>query len=278
MIHTARSRRFAILSTLLLTALLAACGGGDDEGDDFSAKKTTTSEEKATTTEADKTTTTGDGKATTTLDESSREQTGTGEWAETAAGVKGEVGSTHDFECPGGGTLGRVWGVNVYTDDSSVCTAAVHVGLITPEEGGTVTIKLLEGQDRYDGKTSNGVTSQRYGKWPGSFEFPSADKLETGSTIEWSTPANEYVGGTETTFTVTCPPKGAASSLWGTGTYTDDSSICTAGVHAGVIDLDKGGEVTFTLLPGEESYKGSEANGITSNDYGSWSGSFRIDS
>jgi hypothetical protein len=32
------------------------------------------------------------------------------------------------------------------------------------------------------------------------------------------------------------------------------------------------------MLPGEESYQGSTANGVTSNEYGAWSGSFRIDS
>ena len=62
--------------------------------------------------------------------------------------------------------------------------------------------------------------------------------------------------------------------MWGTDTYTDDSSVCIAAVHAGLITEDEGGRVVIEIAPGEESYTGSEANGITSTDYGSWSGSF----
>jgi hypothetical protein len=36
--------------------------------------------------------------------------------------------------------------------------------------------------------------------------------------------------------------------------------------------------VTFTLLPGQDSYQGSEANGVSSGEWGTFGGSFRIDS
>jgi hypothetical protein len=268
---SARSRRFGgpLLALVALGALLAGCGddGGDDE---FSATTSTTVSEESTTTDADTT--------TTAPEEESREQSGSGPWAATAADRRGEVGTTATFECPGGGEAGSLWGVNIYTDDSSVCTAAVQMGLITFEEGGSVTIEILEGQDSYTGAEANGVTSKRYASWGGSFEFPDATPLEVSQLVEWNASARELAGKPEGTFTVDCPPEGTAGNLWGTGTYTDDSSVCTAAVHAGVITQDGGGEVTFTMLPGEESYQGSTANDITSNDYGSWSGSFRIDS
>ena len=34
--------------------------------------------------------------------------------------------------------------------------------------------------------------------------------------------------------------------------------------------------MTFRLIPGEESYAGSSANGIDSSDYGSWGASFEF--
>lgn len=53
----------------------------------------------------------------------------------------------------------RLYGTDVYTDDSGICAAAVHAGKITFESGGTVTIETVAGQQEYKGSTRNGVTS-----------------------------------------------------------------------------------------------------------------------
>ena len=71
----------------------------------------------------------------------------------------------------------RLWGTNVYTDDSSVCTAAAQVGVITPAAGGNVTIELRAGQKSYVGFKANGVTSRDYGAWPGSFVLAGAPPI-----------------------------------------------------------------------------------------------------
>jgi LCCL domain-containing protein len=90
-------------------------------------------------------------------------------WAATASEHRLEVGEQFDYDCPADGQAYIVWGVDVYTDDSSVCTAAVHAGLITLGEGGTVTIEMREGEDSYEGSERNGVTTSSYGQWGGSF-------------------------------------------------------------------------------------------------------------
>jgi hypothetical protein len=64
-----------------------------------------------------------------------------------------------------------VWGTDVYTDDSSVCTAAVHVGKITIDAGGPVEIEIRPGQDSYQGSQRNGITTLGYPRWDGSFVF-----------------------------------------------------------------------------------------------------------
>ena len=76
-------------------------------------------------------------------------------------------------------------------------------------------------------------------------------------------------------FTVTCPASCSPGSLWGTDTYTTDSSLCTAARHAGVIK-EGGGDFTVTFADGKKSYKGSERNGVTSSDWGPFDKSFTV--
>ncbi len=95
-------------------------------------------------------------------------------WSRDARGQRGRDGSRFALDCEPGGTIGSLWGTDVYTDDSSICTAAVHAGLITLASGGTVEYEIQSGLSRYCGSTRNGVTSQRYGAWSGSFAFPAA--------------------------------------------------------------------------------------------------------
>lgn len=78
------------------------------------------------------------------------------------------------------------------------------------------------------------------------------------------------------TGTVDCPPGGSGGAIWGTGTYTSDSSICMAAVHYGWITQSGGGTVSYQAVPGLASYDASTANGVTSFAYGSWSLSLQI--
>jgi hypothetical protein len=44
--------------------------------------------------------------------------------------------------------------------------------------------------------------------------------------------------------TCSCAPEAVRGSVWGSGVYTTDSSICAAARHAGVLAAGAGGEVT----------------------------------
>ena len=95
-----------------------------------------------------------------------------GTWDVQANGLHGKVGDRFTLSFPPGGVLsGRLWGTDVYTDDSSIATAAVHAGLISVQSGGTVTIEIRPGQSAYQGSVRNGVTSSSYGSWGASFVF-----------------------------------------------------------------------------------------------------------
>lgn len=202
-------------------------------------------------------------------------------WSTNAASFRGQRGRRIVFDCPSNGTIGSVWGTDIYTDDSSVCSAAVHAGLITRARGGTVTIEIGGPQSGYRGTLRRGVTSANYGAWDGSFTFGGGtttrpESRNEAESIPWNTTATPWRGRNGDRFTVSCAAGGTFGSVWGSGIYTDDSSICTAAVHAGLISRQRGGLVTIEILPGRSSYSGSNRNGVASGNYGVWSGSFEF--
>lgn len=92
--------------------------------------------------------------------------------------------------------------------------------------------------------------------------------------VTWNLNAQEFRGEDGMLVAYDCTPDGEASTVWGDVIYTDDSSVCTAAVHAGLIDLADGGRVVIEIQPGLETYETSTANGVTTFEYGSWPGSF----
>jgi len=202
-------------------------------------------------------------------------------WNTTATSLRGQNGQRTTYTCPGNGAFGSVWGTDLYTDDSSICTAAVHAGLITRADGGVVTIEIQPGASSYSGTTRYRVPSGNYGAWDGSYVFvggqPSSRSSSTevsATTITWDTTATSLRGQDGQRATYICPANGKFGSVWGTDLYTDDSSICTAAVHAGLISAARGGTVTIEIRPGANYYSGTTRSGVTSNNYGSWHGSF----
>ena len=103
-----------------------------------------------------------------------------------------------------------------------------------------------------------------------------ATSTTDGAVDPWQANAVEHRTHNGLEFEYDCPPGGEPDTIWGTDIYTDDSSVCTAGVHVGVITLDAGGTVTIEIRPGEDEYLSSERNGIESSPYPAWGGSFVV--
>jgi len=203
-------------------------------------------------------------------------------WETTAQGVTGDAGTAFTLVCPASGSLHSVWGSDIYTADSSICTAAVHAGLITIERGGTVTIELRPGREVYGTSQRNGVTTNVYGGFSRSFVFKSEanSRAETEADyvtpILWSTAASMLTYENGKPYKFKCPAGGKESTIWGTDVYTADSSVCTAAVHVGVIKFESGGTVTIELRPGRSSYQGTLHNSVKSSDYGAYAHSFVV--
>lgn len=92
-------------------------------------------------------------------------------WGTSVVSFRPEIGKTYKFLCPPAGTAGTVWGSDIYTADSSVCTAAVHAGKITLDQGGEVTIEIRPGRSIYGSTTRNGITSNPFGEFAQSMVF-----------------------------------------------------------------------------------------------------------
>jgi hypothetical protein len=199
------------------------------------------------------------------------------DWGAGAARMRGQNGARFDFACPALGQIGRVWGTGIYTDDSSVCTAALHDGKLDHTVGGIVTIEIRPGQRAYAGSTQHGVTSKDYGAWYGSYIVVSATRGEGGLSLggaSWQSNAGAYEGAIGTRYAYICLAGGIAAPVWGSNTYTSDSSVCTAAVHAGLITFIEGGVVTILIAPGQDCYVGSTFNGVTTREYGRWRSTF----
>ena len=171
--------------------------------------------------------------------------------------------------CAGGDTSGSVWGSNPYTADSDVCTAATHAGVNGPN-GGVVRVVPTAGQDSYDGSEANGVATRDWGSYGTSFMFEAKSTM-AGDALA----ACEAFPVGEAEYACSCGPYDGTGSVWGSGPYTADSSICVAAIHAGAIGPD-GGNVLAMAADGMDSYEASTANGVETRAWGSYGSSFTI--
>ncbi|MEZ5708538.1 MAG: LCCL domain-containing protein [Blastomonas sp.] len=190
------------------------------------------------------------------------------------------TGATVTCYCPQSAVRsgGTVWGSDIYTDDSSICRAARHSGAVDAN-GGNVTFTMMPGQQSYPGSTRNGVATNEYGSWNSSFRFGEAPGYALadgtrlavcpGNASQWR--ASDRIESCYCTSTAIA----SQNNVWGTDIYTDDSHICRAARHMGAVSAN-GGAITVTMMPGEEAYRATTRNGISSNSYGRWSSSFRV--
>lgn len=74
-------------------------------------------------------------------------------------------------------------------------------------------------------------------------------------------------------FTVTGQTSGA---VYGTGTYTTDSSLAAVAVHAGVLKEGQTGVVQVTIVAPPAQFAASSANGVTSSAWGSYPAAYTV--
>lgn len=166
---------------------------------------------------------------------------------------------------------GGVWGEDLYTDDSDICRAAVHAGVI-PASGGNVWVFERPGIASYPATTRHGIASSRWDGWRRSIAFrvvTDAPRTPTQPAAE-ACPAN--IAGRSEGFSITCGctiEAMSSGSIWGDQAYTADSILCRAARHAGVVGA-YGGTVRARLTAGRQSYPAASRNGISSSSWASY--------
>lgn len=186
------------------------------------------------------------------------------------AGFREQVGMTLTFVCPAtDGAKATIYGTDIYTDDSMICAAAIHAGVLKARRAGVVSIVMDKGAKEFRGSERNGVASRSYGAWGYSYSFV---REPASGTIAWRTiwdPWNQIPRDFTEPVLVTCPEGGETKSpVWGTDIYQKDSSICVAAVHAGVISPSSGGVVAVSLVPGpQKEFAASERFRVASRNW-----------
>ncbi|TAL37063.1 MAG: hypothetical protein EPN93_06450 [Spirochaetes bacterium] len=103
-----------------------------------------------------------------------------------------------------------------------------------------------------------------------------ACKGETTVEMKCGQSAKDLKIAVGSSFIAKCPANCTTGSVWGIDTYTEDSAVCAAAIHAGVLKAE-GGMVRVLMKPGLKEYKGAEKNGVKSNTWGSFDKSFVLE-
>lgn len=105
---------------------------------------------------------------------------------------------------------------------------------------------------------------------------PTQDR-KRNQTVDCSLRGDELLGKSGSKHVVRCPSGCNDESIWGSGPYNDDSSVCASAIHAGAIPSDGGGLVRVTIQGEVRDAKGSTAHGMQSHAWSYWPRSFRVE-
>ena len=65
--------------------------------------------------------------------------------------------------------------------------------------------------------------------------------------------------------------------VWGTDTYTGDSFLAPAAVHAGVVKNGESAIIKVTVMPPLTQYQGLKRHGVTSSGFGRYGTAYKLE-
>ena len=191
----------------------------------------------------------------------------------------GSVGMIYRVNCKTCyGAKGVVFGTAIYHPLSSICKAAYHSGTLKKGKAGTILLEITNSQPVFNGSQGqDGSNSATFSGAERSFRLRKSPKL---TKISCMTKGNDIIFSKKpfyTRFVVQCPKNCLRfkGQIYGTTIYSENSSICKAAIHYGIIG-SKGGEVQFIIENGLQNYKSSKGFGIISKSKSSQVRSFKF--
>lgn len=194
---------------------------------------------------------------------------------ESASGLANVPNRRYRFVCAAiGEPTTNVWGTDDYADDSDICSAAIHAGVLRLNEARMVTIVIGPGASSFRGSVQNDVTSASYSNGDASYRF---DTSADPGQISWTTTALRIPPGFAEPVYVICPAGGPTDGIvWGANPYHSDTSVCLAAVHAGVITPADGGPVAVTKTEGPQTFTAEPRNGVDSRAWSAGDDAFTV--
>lgn len=74
-----------------------------------------------------------------------------------------EQGSAYACICPSSPSSGAIYGSGIYTNNSNICIAAIHAGVLRKGANGPVILQIVSSPPVFRGKTQSGIKSE---VWP----------------------------------------------------------------------------------------------------------------
>lgn len=199
-----------------------------------------------------------------------------------------QAGSVLILTLKGDASAGSFWGTDLYAIESNLQAAAVHAGALAQGQTGTVVVIVREGAKSFAGTQRNGAASLSIGASALGFSFAGAlGALPAARPGSASAPSRICVFEEWEAIRQVKPVPGisvyarvkgsTAGSVWGTDSYTIDSSLPLAAVHAGILQPGQTGLVRVTFEAGRDKYEGSQRNGANTMSYGSYPAGYRVE-
>jgi len=145
----------------------------------------------------------------------------------------------------------------------------VHTGL--SRIAGRLEVKSLQAESAQFGEVELKLADVRDLRFQGGFEEIDLSKLDPA-------PANLYDKASQIgkTFTYKVTGNMAGGAVYGTDTYTLDSSLAMAAVHASVVKNGQTGVLRVKIVDSPASFTSSTRNGITSHAWGPYPAAYKI--
>jgi hypothetical protein len=103
-----------------------------------------------------------------------------------------QPGQMHRLQCPPNGTVGAAYGHDIYTADTSLCTAAAHSGVITVDRGGSFAVEILPAQRFFGASVRNNITTTAYGNYRLAFRVVTPNRATGGAFCGGSDPVGDF--------------------------------------------------------------------------------------